>query len=135
LNFKHIDGALYFLAVDDLVNGSGRRATTNFNRIYRNHPNGLYWSHAAWMLAYEAYKRKDYNEAERYVREILRHPPDIVVLDRVLYLQGELALKRNDFETALVAFREVGKLCADSPLAVHAMRNAALAASRTSRIN
>jgi len=135
LNFKHIDGALYFLAVDDLANGSGRKATTNFSRIYKNNPNGLYWSHAAWMLAYEAYRKKEYSKAERYIQEILRHPPDVVVLDRVLYLQGELALKRNDYETAFLAFREVGRLVADSPLAVHATRNAALAASKTARIN
>jgi len=134
-NFKHIDGVLYFLAVDDLVNGSGRKATTNFNRIYKNNRSGQYWSHATWMLAYEAYKKKQYTQAERYIQEILRHPPDVVVLDRALYLQGELALKRNDFETALLAFREVSRLVVDSPLAVHAAKNAGFAASKVLKIN
>jgi len=127
-NFKNIDGALYFLAVDDLTNGSGRKATTYLSRVYKNNRSGLYWSHATWTLAYEAYKNKQYTTAEKYIQEILRHPPDAVVLDRALYLKGELALRRNDYESAFLAFREVGKLCADSPLSYHATRNAQIAA-------
>jgi len=129
-NFKNIDGALYFLAVDDLTNGSGRKATTYLTRVYKNNRSGLYWSHATWTLAYEAYKNKQYTVAEKYIQEILRHPPDKVVLDRALYLQGELALRRNDYESAFLAFREVGKLCADSPLSYHATRNAQFAAGK-----
>jgi TolA-binding protein len=129
-NFKHIDGALYFLAVDDLTNGNGRTATTYLTRIHRNHRNGLYWSHAAWTLAYEAYKKKRYDEAERYIHEILRNLPDIAIVDRVLYLKGELALRRDDFQTAFLAFREVINLSPDSPLSNHATRNAKLAANK-----
>ena len=134
-NFKHIDGALYFLAVDDLANGNGRKATTNLTRIHRNHRNGLYWSHAAWTLAYEAYKKKNYTQAEAYIQEVLRHPPDKAIVDRVLYLKGELALRRNDHESAFLAFREVVKLCPESPLCFHANRNAQLAAGKTVNIN
>ena len=134
-NFKHIDGALYFLAVDDLTNGTGRNATTNLNKIYRSHRNGLYWSHAAWMLALEAYKKQDYTMAERYIQEILRHPPDAAILDRVLYLQGELALRRDDFQTAFLAFKEVLQRTPDSPLSHHAMLNAKVAAGKTVNIN
>ncbi|MDR0705861.1 MAG: tetratricopeptide repeat protein, partial [Planctomycetaceae bacterium] len=47
-NSKHIDGALYFLALDDLQNGNGRKATTYLIRIYRNYQAGEHWSHAAW---------------------------------------------------------------------------------------
>ena len=134
-NFKHIDGALYFLAVDDLTNGNSRKGTTLLNQVYRNHRNGLYWSHAAWMLAHEAYKKRDYAQAERLIQEILRHPPDVAVLDRVLYLRGELALRRDDFQMAFLAFREVVQLTPDSPLSQHAMRNAQVAASRTVSVN
>ena len=130
-NFKHIDGALYFLAVDDMSNGNGRRASTYLTRIYRNHRNGLYWSHATWTLAYEAFKKKQYRESERYIQEILRHPPDIAILDRTLYLQGELALHRENFQLAFLAFREVDKLVPDSPLSHLARQNARLAASKT----
>jgi len=129
-NFQHIDGALFFLAADDLMHGNGRIATTYLTRIHRNHRNGLYWSHAAWTLAHEAFKRRQYAEAERLIQEILRHPPDVAILDRVLYLRGELALRRNDFESAFLAFREVVKLTPYSPLAHHATANARLAAQR-----
>ena len=130
-NFKHIDGALYFLAVDDLTNGNGRKATTYLSRIYRNHRNGLYWTHAVWTLAYEAYKKKNYTQAEGYIQEVLRHPPDKAIVDRALYLKGELALRRNDFGMAFLAFHEVEKLCPESPLCYHANRNAQLAAGKT----
>ena len=134
-NFKHVDGALYFLAVDDLTNGNGRRAATNLNRIYRSHRTGLFWSHATWMLAHEAYKKRDYVTAERYIQEILRHPPDVAILDRVLYLRGELALLRDDHQTAFLAFKAVGVHTPDSPLSAHAARNTRLAASKMVSIN
>jgi TolA-binding protein len=129
-NFKHIDGALYYLAVDDMTNGNGRKAMTLLTRIHRNHRSGLYWSHAAWTLAYEAYKKKNYAQAESYVQEILRQLPDKVVLDRVLYLKGELALKRSDHDAAFLAFRAVGKLCPESPLYKNAVINATAAAGK-----
>jgi TolA-binding protein len=133
-NFKYIDGALYYLAVDDLLNGNGRKAAANLARIHRTHRNGLYWSHAAWMLAYDSYKKKDYVTAERYVQEILRNPPDVAILDRVLYLKGELSLRRDDYQSAFLAFNEVRKLCPGSPLFHFAVENArlALAANKVS---
>ncbi|MCL2711030.1 MAG: tetratricopeptide repeat protein [Planctomycetaceae bacterium] len=134
-NFKHIDGALYFLAVDDLANGNSRRASERLSRVHRNLRTGLYWSHATWMLAHEAYKKKDYATAERYIQEILRHPPDIAILDRVLYLRGELARLRNDHETAFLAFKAVQEHTPDSPLRQLAMQNARVAASKAVSIN
>jgi outer membrane protein assembly factor BamD (BamD/ComL family) len=134
-NFKNVDGALYFLAVDDLTNGNGRKAATNLSRVYRNHRNGLYWSHATWMLAYEAYKKKEYAQSERYIQEILQHLPDQSIVDRVLYLQGELALRKEDYQTAFLAFKEVVKVTPDSPLCQHATNNARVAAGKTVNIN
>ena len=134
-NFKDADGALYFLAVDDLTNGNGRKAATNLSKIYRSYRNGTYWSHATWMLALEAYKKKEYAQAEKYIQEILRHPPDVAIVDRVLYLQGELALRREDYQTAFLAFREVVKITPDSPLSQHATQNARVAAGKTVNIN
>ncbi|MDR1963021.1 MAG: tetratricopeptide repeat protein, partial [Planctomycetaceae bacterium] len=130
-NSKHIDGALYFLALDDLQNGNGRKALSYLTRIYRNYQAGEHWSHAAWTLAYEAYKKKDYAQAEIYLQKLLQHPPDIVILDRVLYLKGELSLRKNEFDTAFIAFRDMVKLCPESPLCTDAARNAHLAAGKT----
>ncbi|GHT27296.1 hypothetical protein FACS18942_06370 [Planctomycetales bacterium] len=129
-NHKKIDGALYFLALDDLENGGGRKAAGYLSRIYRNYQNGDYWSHAAWLLATEAYKKRNNEQAELLLNQILQHPPDVAVLDRVLFLKGELALQKEDFSTALVAFREVSKLCPDSFLRREADKNAQTAAAK-----
>ena len=129
-NFKNIDGALYFLAVDDLTSGNGRKATTYLTRVHRNHRNGQYWSHAVWTLAYEAYKKKQYSQAETYIQEVLRNSPDLAVLDRVLYLKGELSSRRDDYQTAFLAYKEVTTLCKDSPLASYAVKNAQMAAAK-----
>ena len=129
-NFKYIDGALYYLAVDDMTNNNGRQGLSYLNQVYRNHRNGLYWSHAAWMLAFEAYKKRNYDMAEMYVQEILRNPPDAAIVDRVLYLKGELALIRDDYQSAFLAFKEVTKLCPSSQLSFHADKNARLAANK-----
>ena len=134
-NDKNIDGALYFLAWDDIENNGGRKATTWLTRIYRNHPNGMYWSHATWTLAWLSYKKRDYTQAEVYVQRILQHPPDYAILDRVLYLKGELSLQRKDYDTATIAFREVSRLVPDSPLRDNADRNAQVAAKATVRVN
>ncbi|MDR0870131.1 MAG: tetratricopeptide repeat protein [Planctomycetaceae bacterium] len=129
-NNKNIDGALYYIALNDWDNGNGRTAAANLNRIYRNYSNGRYWSHAVWSLAYQSYKKRDYAQAETYIQKLLNHPPDAAVLDKVLYLKGTLALKKNEFDTAFVAFREVGKLCPESPLYESATKNAQLAAGK-----
>ena len=134
-NDKNIDGALYFLAWDDIENNGGRKATTWLTRVYKNYSDGMYWSHATWTLAWLAFKKKDYTQAEVYVRQVLQHPPDYAVLDRALYLKGELSLQRKDYDTATIAFREVSRLCPDSPLRDNADRNAQVAAKATVRVN
>jgi outer membrane protein assembly factor BamD (BamD/ComL family) len=129
-NHRKIDGALYFLALDDLENGSGRKAAGYLARIYRNYQNGDYWSHAAWLLAVESYKKRNNEQAEYLLNQILQHPPDIAVLDRVLFLKGDLALQKEDFSTAVVAFQEVSRLCPDSNLRREADKNAQTAAAK-----
>jgi outer membrane protein assembly factor BamD (BamD/ComL family) len=129
-NFKSIDGVLYFLALEDMSSGNGRKATSYLTKVHRNYRNGQYWSHAVWTLAYEAYKKKQYLQAEVYIQDILRNSPDIAILDRVLYLKGELATHRDDYPTAFLAYKEVVNLCKDSPLAYHAGKNAQVAGSK-----
>lgn len=118
------NGALYFLAVDDLDNGNGRKADTYLKQVFRNYETGEYWSHATLLLAYEAYKKRDYHQAEMYVQKLLQHPPDYAILDHVLYLKGDLALRNKEYETAFVAFREIGNLCPESSFYDDARRKA-----------
>lgn len=133
-NYKDIDGVMYFLALEDLENGNGRKAGTYLTQVYKNHQNGKYWSHVAWTLAFEAYKKKEYSQAEAYVQKVLQNPPDIAILDRALYLKGELSMRKKEYEKAYVAFREVGRLCPDSPLRNDADRNMQVAARNVNTV-
>jgi hypothetical protein len=58
----------------------------------------------------------------------------VVILDRALYLKGELSLRKNEFETAFIAFREISKLCPESPLCDEAAKNAHIAAGKNNKI-
>ncbi|MDR1924229.1 MAG: tetratricopeptide repeat protein [Planctomycetaceae bacterium] len=131
-NYKEIDGALYYVAMDDIENGNGRKGVTYLLRIYRNYQAGQYWSHAAWSLAYEEYKKKNYAQSEVYLQKALQHPPDYAVLDRVLYLSGEIALQKGDYSRALLAFQELINLCPDSNLRRNADRSIQTATRATS---
>lgn len=125
----HIDGAMYYVAMNALEDGNSRNALTQLRKIYRSHRDGAYWSHAAWELAYRAYLNEDLEEASMYVQELLNHPPDAAVADRVLYLKGQLAMDQRQWTTALVAFQELGKISPDSPLTRMARQDSALAKS------
>ncbi|MDR2346492.1 MAG: tetratricopeptide repeat protein [Planctomycetaceae bacterium] len=122
-NYKDIDGALYYAALDDIENGNGRKGISYLLRIYRNYQAGQYWSHAVWTLAYEEYKKKNYTQAEMYLNKALQHPPDYAILDRVLYLKGEIAMQKKEYSIASQAFQEVINLCPDSQLIRDANRN------------
>ncbi len=121
------DGPLFHLAWDDLDAGEETSARTKFTKIYRNYPEGEYWSHATWGLAYLAYKSKNYSTAEQYIQQVLLHPPDAAILDRTLFLKGEIAMQRGDWSVAESAFRTLVRNCRDSALIGPAKTNAELA--------
>ncbi len=129
-NNSHADGALFHLAWDDLENGSKQNARRKFKKINTTYRDGDYWSHGTWGLAYLAYEDKNYDEAEKYVQELLNHPPDQAVLDRVLFLKGKLAEKRDDWAVAETAYKTLAKFCPDSSLLKSANTQAAIARSR-----
>ncbi|MDR3109995.1 MAG: outer membrane protein assembly factor BamD [Planctomycetaceae bacterium] len=113
---KYIDGALYYLAVEDLENGDSQKANRRLLKIYHSYTKGTYWSHAAWQLAYSAYKRGDLEVADMYLRKLLSHPPNVVVVDRALFLKGQIAYEQKQWHVAQLAFAEVSRAVPDSPL-------------------
>jgi len=126
-NSPRIDGAMYHLGWDDWEAGDKRDARAKFMSIYKTKPPGEYWSHATWALAYLAYESKDLDIAELYVQQLLLHPPDAAILDRALYLKGELAMAQGNWTVAESAFRTLTRVCRDSPLVSAAKANATLA--------
>ena len=127
-NSDHAAGALFHLAWDDLESGNKRAAMLKFRKIHSTYRDSDYWSHGTWGLAYLAYENKNYEESERYVQELLKHPPDQAVLDRVLFLKGKLAEKFEDWAVAETAYKALVRNCPDSPLVQTATRQAAVVA-------
>jgi len=134
-NHDYADGALFHLAWDDLENGSKPAAMRKFKTIYTKHRNGEYWSHGTWGLAYLAYEDKKFEEAEEYVQELLNHPPDQAILDRVLFLKAVLAEKFENWAIAEMAYSTLAKYCPDSSLARRASNQAAVARNKANQMN
>ena len=129
-NNENADGALFHLAWDDLENGSKSSAMRRFRKINTTYRDGDYWSHGTWGLAYLCYENGEFEEADKYVQELLNHPPDHAVLDRVLFLKGKIAEKYEDWTVAEAAYRTLAKCCPGSSLIKSADKQAAIARSR-----
>ncbi|MBR0226274.1 MAG: tetratricopeptide repeat protein [Thermoguttaceae bacterium] len=103
-DFPYADAALYCLGTNELERGDVASATKTFGRLYRDYPSSPYWSHAVWRLAkIEADMRNDV-PAEKLVNEALARRPDSAIVDYLLFLKGEIALRAKDYDKALVAF-------------------------------
>ncbi|MGI6402541.1 MAG: tetratricopeptide repeat protein [Thermoguttaceae bacterium] len=103
-DFPYADAALYYLGINEQERGDVNSAVQSFNRIYRNYPSSPYWSHAVWSLArIEADRRNDV-PAEKLVNEALGNRPDSAIVDYLLFLKGEIALRAKDYDKAMIAF-------------------------------
>lgn len=126
-------GATFHLAWDSMENGNRKVALRNFKKIYTDYRPSSYWSHGTWGLAYMYYEDENYKEAKKLIQEVLEHPPDEAILDRVLYLKGKLAETDSDWEVAEAAYRSLMKYCKKSPLYKSASSLANAAAVRAKR--
>ncbi|MBQ5789712.1 MAG: tetratricopeptide repeat protein, partial [Thermoguttaceae bacterium] len=98
------DAALYYLATNEWERRDVERAQQNFYRLYRSYPRSAYWSHAVWALAKIEFDVKNDVVAEELVNEALAKKPDAAIVDYLLFLKGEIALRAKDYEKARVAF-------------------------------
>ncbi len=101
------DVALYTLGMNEWERRDVQGAERTFARLYRSYPQSAYWSHAVWALAkIESDARNDV-VAEELVNEALRKKPDSAVVDYLLFLKGEIALRAKDYEKAEIAFEMI----------------------------
>ncbi len=98
------DSALYYLGLNERERGNIEGAKQAFIRLYRDFPTSAYWSHATYMLAKIYADARVDKTAEEYVNDALKNRPDTAVVDRLLFLKGEIALRARDFPKALIAF-------------------------------
>ncbi|MGL6195290.1 MAG: tetratricopeptide repeat protein, partial [Thermoguttaceae bacterium] len=116
-NNKRANGALFYLGWDSMTSNNKFDAKKKFLAVHDDYPTGDYWSHATWALAYLAYESNNDDLAEKYIRELCDHPPDQSIIDRVLYLRGEIAMRKQNWQEAEVSYNMLAKYCKDSPLA------------------
>ncbi len=101
------DAALYYLATNEWERRDVERAQQNFYRLYRSYPRSAYWSHAVWAIAKIEFDVKNDVVAEELVNEALAKKPDAAIVDYLLFLKGEIALRAKDYEKARVAFEMI----------------------------
>ena len=88
-----------------------------FTAIDDDDKTSKFWSHAALQLALDDYKNGDYPMCEKTIDELIEVMPDKAILDRVLFLKGELALKNKQWDIAAASFDAVCRYVPDSSLA------------------
>ncbi|MBQ7813783.1 MAG: tetratricopeptide repeat protein [Thermoguttaceae bacterium] len=103
----YADVALYRLALNEWERGDVKRAQESFLRLYRGYRESAYWSHALWALAKIEFDAKNDVVAEELVNEALAKKPDAAIVDYLLFLKGEIALRAKDYEKASVAFEMI----------------------------
>ncbi|MBO7726248.1 MAG: tetratricopeptide repeat protein, partial [Thermoguttaceae bacterium] len=97
----------YLLAWNEWERKNTDLAEKYFAKIFRDFPTSPYWSNAAWAYAEIKYQDRDYVAAEKIVNETLAAGADDVIIDRLLLLKGELALKSRDFVKARTAYMTI----------------------------
>ncbi|MDO5310155.1 MAG: tetratricopeptide repeat protein [Planctomycetia bacterium] len=98
------DVALYYLGLNQQERGNIEGASQTFARLYRDYPNSPYWSHGVYQLAKIESDRRNDVVAEKLVNEALASQPDAAIIDYLLFLKGEIALRAKDYDKALTAF-------------------------------
>ena len=86
------------------IRSQGNYALSFFEEIDRTEKTSDYWSHAALQLAIADYHNSNFTQCEKTVDEIIAFMPDRTILDRVLYLKGELAMRNKQWDIAVDAF-------------------------------
>ncbi|MCR5358786.1 MAG: tetratricopeptide repeat protein [Thermoguttaceae bacterium] len=94
----------YLLAWNEWERKNTDLAEKYFSKIFRDYPTSPFWSNAAWAYAEIKYNDREYVAAEKIVNEALAAGADEAIIDRLLLLKGELALKSRDFVKARTAY-------------------------------
>jgi len=113
-DFPLLDVALYTLGMNEWERRNIDDAAQTFGKIYRYYPTSPYWSHAVWALAQIESDSHNDAEAEKLVNEALLKKPDVSIVDYLLFLKGEIALRAKDYPKALVAFDMIVELYPNS---------------------
>ena len=109
------DDALYYLGMNEWERRNTSRAEDYFRIIYQNYPSGDFAGHAAWAIAKIEYDAMNFSDAEKIVNEELARNPDAAIIDWLLFLKGEIALRYEDYEKARIAYNLIVNQFPNSP--------------------
>ncbi len=100
------DEALYQLAWVNLDLGLTDDGHEKFETLIGKFPKSKYWPDAAYRIATHLVKQNNYEAAQPVIESLLnRKDVPTEVLSRVLYLQGEVASRNNEWETVSLSMR------------------------------
>ena len=94
------------------VPGERGHAIWCFEQIYKEDKTSEYWSHAALQMAIADHKDGAYERCEKIIDELIAFKPDKSILDRVLYLKGDLAMRNKQWN---IAIESLDALCVYTP--------------------
>ncbi len=101
---NYTPSAYYYLGMNEWERKNTLVAENYFRKLYRSYSNSDFRGHAAWAIAQIEFNAQNYKEAEQIVNTELENKPDVAIVDWLLFLKGEIALKLNDSEKARLAF-------------------------------
>lgn len=114
--FSEIDAALYnwAWALDDL--GRSEEARKLFDRIRGEYPKSSYWSDATFRLAQRSFETGDYDRTGQWVADLLAADLSDQIRENTLYLEGQLAAAREDWDQARRSFETLVRNHPETPL-------------------
>ena len=107
-----------------------------FFQIYTDEKASKYWSHAALQVAIDDFNEGKnnsvrYEDCEKVIDDLIFFRPNSTILDRVLYLKGELAMRNKQWDIAAESFDAIRDYTPNSPFVGPAMQKLSDVRSQT----
>ncbi len=76
-----------------------------FRTLVEDYPNSKYWPDAAYRLVQHYVQQKNYDEAMPLMARLIKPDAPVEILTRVIFLQGQMAAEKNNWETVTESMR------------------------------
>ena len=73
-------------------------------KVYLEETTSDFWSHAGLQVAIDDFNNRRYDLCEEIIDKLIEAKPDAAIIDRVLYLKGELAMQNKQWDIAYDSF-------------------------------
>ena len=76
-----------------------------FRTLVDDYPDSKYWPDAAYRLVQNYVQQKDYDEAMPLMAKLINPDSPVEILSRVIFLQGQIAAEKNNWQTVTESMR------------------------------